>query len=186
MLKLIFGATGHGKINHTLNETIKNSDGKRILFITYELRIEQVVSRISKILNFYNHVSPSEIKIVSGIRLGEMSICKEYDVVAILSYMPPASDKFSHQIAMDSFILILNGMNDISPDKLIMATIQTAGGIGRKLSDVKEKFFSSTVKTSDNFDHIHIFRDSETDKFNVMSLHNKTVEAFSKSDFFLD
>ena len=67
-----------------------------------------------------------------------------------------------------------------------MATIQTVGGIGRKLGDVRDKFFSSGVETSDNLDHVYIFRDPKTDKFNVMSFHNKTVDAYSQSEFFLD
>ena len=186
MLKLILGAAGHGKINHTLNEAIKNSDGKKVLVIAYELTTSHVVSRLSNILKFYNTASPSEIKIIGGISLGELSICKNYDIIAILGYMPPFSEKFSHKTATDSFILILNGLNEMNPDKLIMATIQTAGGIGRKLGDVRENFFSSDVKTNDNFDQIYIFRDPETEKFNVMSLHNKTVDAYNKNDFFLD
>jgi len=186
MLKFILGATGHGKINHALNETIKSANDKKVLIISYELTTGRIVSRISKILNFYNHVSPKEIRIIGGISLSEMSICKDYDVVSFLGWMPPFSDKFSLQTATESYKIILTGMNEMNSDKLILATIQTVGGIGRKLGDVRDKFFSSGVETSDNLDHVYIFRDPKTDKFNVMSFHNKTVDAYSQSEFFLD
>lgn len=187
MLTIILGASGHGKINYALTQTVEKAHDKKILIISNELSPDLVLSRLDKILKYNKDISPSEIRIISKFTLADLSIGKDYDVVTILGYMPPYSDKFSCNTAMQSYKFLLEGMINGDPNKEIISTLQIARPTTDcSFSKIQESFFSSDFQTSENYNHILIHRDSESESFRILSLHDKSVKTINKLDFFCE
>lgn len=187
MFTLILGAVGHGKVNYALNQAIEKSDGKKVLIISNELRPDKIIGRISKILDYKKEISPSEIRVVTDFGLSSLSMGKDYDVVTFLGYVPPYSEKYSNKTAMDSLVLLLNGLNEANPSKEIMATIQLARpSADITFNKVKDLFLQTDVETSDIYDHVLVYRDPESEKFKIVSLHNKTTDTIDKREFFCE
>jgi hypothetical protein len=196
MLTIILGATGHGKMQYGLTQTVEKSHGKKVLIISNELSPAHILQRLAPILKYNNVISPIEITITPTLDYSDLSFASGYDVVSILSYIhAPSQD--NHQATMEVFQASLKKLNTDFPEKEIMATIQLARPLECSFNKIKDEFFKSQVETnneektflletSDTYNYVLIYRNPESERFQILNHRTKEIKSISKFDFFCE
>lgn len=184
---MILGAAGSGKMQYGLTQTVEKSHGKKVLIISNELSPEFIIKRLDKIFEYNPAISPIEILIKSEFDYSDLSFASNYDIISILSYLHNPANT-THQAAMEVFMSCLKKLQADFPEKEIMASVQIGVGPMPRptFNQIKEVFFASEVETNENYNHVMVYRDPESEQFKILNRHTKEVQSISKFDFFCE
>lgn len=191
MLTTIIAPVGNGKTLFLIRQALEKSVNKKLLVLNYELRIDDILKRMSACFEFHNMKAPKEISIVTleynSLQISELKSflnkqLKKYDVIAADGLFVDYT-KLDHEKTINSIKKIVLEVLAENPGKEIV-TIAHANRLitltKEHIEEVKKTIFSLELMP----DEYKYFILRVEDQFYIID-HTLKTETIESSDNFL-